>query len=194
MNLGTIIETLSWYKTWPLNGYNLIRAKRKLRKRQRKNPRKYLEPSQKPKVIYTDNPLEVGKSFEELSRNHRKSQPHRSETNGIAERAIRRVKEGTSSVLLQSGLDERWWSDSMECYCDLRNVQDLPANGKTPHERRFGESFKGPIVPFGALVEYLLISARCQARIHQFGERVLTWIFLGYALIAGNLERRYSDC
>ena len=29
------------------------------------------------------------------------STPHRSETNGIAERAVRRVKEGTSSVLLQ---------------------------------------------------------------------------------------------
>ena len=38
---------------------------------------------------------------------------HRSETNGIAERAVRRVKEGTSAVLLQSGLDEKWWSD---CY------------------------------------------------------------------------------
>ena len=27
-------------------------------------------------------------------------------TNGIAERAVRRMKEGTSAVLLQSGLDE----------------------------------------------------------------------------------------
>ena len=57
---------------------------------------------------------------------------HRSETNGIAERAVRRVKEGTSAVLLQSGLDERWWSDSMECYCYLRNDQDLQSDGKTP--------------------------------------------------------------
>ena len=30
-----------------------------------------------------------------------------------AERALRRVKEGTSAVLLQSGLNESWWADSM---------------------------------------------------------------------------------
>ena len=36
----------------------------------------------------------------------------------------------------------------MECCCCLRDVQDLLADGKTPYERRFGESFKGPIIPF----------------------------------------------
>ena len=46
--------------------------------------------------------------------NHCTSTPHRSETNGIAEGAVRRVKEGTSAVLLQSGQDEEWWADSME--------------------------------------------------------------------------------
>ena len=50
---------------------------------------------------------------EDLSWNHCTSTPHRSETNGIAERAVRRVKEGTSAVLLQSGLNESWWADSM---------------------------------------------------------------------------------
>ena len=81
---------------------------------------------------------------------------HRSETNGIAERAARRVKEGTSAVLLQSGLDENWSADCMECETYLRNVQDLLSDGKTPYERRFGEPFKGPIIPFGSLVEYTL--------------------------------------
>ena len=38
---------------------------------------------------------------------------------------MRRVKEGTSAVLLQSGLDEKWWADSMECFSYLRNIQDL---------------------------------------------------------------------
>ena len=46
---------------------------------------KFLEPERKPKVIYTDNPLEFGKACEDLSWNHCTSTPHRSETNGIAE-------------------------------------------------------------------------------------------------------------
>ena len=100
---------------------------------------------------------------------------------------MRRVKEGTSAVLLQSGLDENWWADSMECYTYLRNVQDLLSDGKTPYERRFGKPFKGPIIPFGSLVEYYPISAKDQSRIHQFGKKVLPGLFLGYALCAEGL-------
>ena len=32
-------------------------------------------------------------------------------------------KKGTSAVLLQSGLNEKWWSDSMKCFYYLQNVQ-----------------------------------------------------------------------
>ena len=113
-----------------------------------KSLQKFLEPSQKSKVIVSDNSLEFGKWCEDLSWNHRTSTPHRSETTGIAERAVRRVKEGTSAVLLQSGLDEKSWVDSMERCCYLRNVQDLLAEGRTPYERLFGEPFKWPIIPF----------------------------------------------
>ena len=104
---------------------------------------------------------------------------------GIAERAVRGVKEGTSAVLSQSGLDQNWWADSMECYTYLRNVQDLLSDGKTPYERRFGKPFKGPIIPSGSLVEYCPISAKDQSRIHQLGKKVLPELFLGYALYAG---------
>ena len=69
--------------------------------------------------------LEFGKVCEDRSWNHCTSTPHRSETNGIAERAVRKVKEGTSAVLLQSGLNENWWADSIEWYTYLRNVTDL---------------------------------------------------------------------
>ena len=134
-----------------------------------KNLMKFLETTRKPKVIYTDNSLEFGKSCEELSWNHCTSTPHRSETSGIDERAVRRVKEGTSAVLLLSGLDNERCADSMECYCYLRNIQDLLSDGKTPYERRFGMPFNGPVIPFGAMVEYHPISAKDQSRLHQFG-------------------------
>ena len=62
--------------------------------------------------------------------NHCTSTLRRYETNGIAESAVRRVKEGTSAVLLQSGLDEKWWADSAECHCYLLYVPDLLAEGK----------------------------------------------------------------
>ena len=86
-------------------------CKTKTSQETQKNLMKFLEPTRKPKVIDIDNSLEFGKSCEELSWNHCTSTPHRSETNGIAERAVRRVKEGTSAVLLQSGLNESWWAD-----------------------------------------------------------------------------------
>ena len=44
---------------------------------------------------------------------------------------------------------------------------------ETPYERRFGQPFKGPIIPFGSLVEYHPITAKDQSRIHQFEKKVL---------------------
>ena len=64
----------------------------------------------------------------------------------------------------------------MECYTYLRNVTDLLSDGKTPYERRFGQPFKAPIVPFGSWVEYHPIIAKDQSRIHQFGKESITWI------------------
>ena len=40
----------------------------------------------------------------------------------------RRVKEGISSVLVQSGLQESWWAETMKCYCHLRDVQNVQAD------------------------------------------------------------------
>ena len=75
----------------------------------------------------------------------------------------------------------------MECYTYLRTVTDLFSDGKTTHERRFGQPFKGPIIPFGSLVEYYPVTAKDQSRIHQFGKRVLPGLFVGYDLYAGRI-------
>ena len=65
---------------------------------------KFFEPTDKPNVINSDTSFKNGKSCEDLSWNDRTSTPHRSETDGITERAARRVEEGTSAVLLQSAV------------------------------------------------------------------------------------------
>ena len=170
-----------WIQSYP--------CKTKTSQETQRSLQKFLEPEKKPKVIYTDHSLEFGKACEDLSGNRCTPTPHRSETNGIAERAVRRVKEGISAVLLQSGLNENWWADSMECYTYLRNVTDLLSDGKTPYERRFGQPFKGPIIPFGSLVEYHPISAKDQSRNPSiWKEESFTWMLSLISLA------RYRNC
>ena len=40
----------------------------------------------------------------------------------------------------------------MESYCYLPNIRFV-SDGKTPNEKAFGETFKGPIIPFGSKVQ-----------------------------------------
>ena len=122
-----------------------------------KSSQKFLEPTWKPKFIYTDNSQEFGKICEDLSRNHCTLTPHRAETNGTAESAVR-------------------------CYFHLQNIQDLLFNKKIPIEKRFGVPFNGPVIPFGAMVEYPPTSAKDLSRLHQFGKKIKPIILVGYAL------------
>ena len=120
-NLETITDmqylATQWIQAYP--------CKTKTSQETQRSLQKFLEPERNSNVIYTDNSLEFGKACEDLSWNHCTSTPHRSETNGIAERAVRRVKEGTPVVLLQSGLNESWWADSMECYTDICETSQI---------------------------------------------------------------------
>ena len=188
-NLETITDTQSWCRILATQWIQAYPCKTKTSQETQRSLQKFLEPDRNPKVIYTDNSMEFGKACEDLSWIHCTSTPHRSETNGIPERAVRRVKEGTSAVLLQSGLNESWWADSMECYTYLRNVTDLLSDGKTPHERRFGQPFKGPIIPFGSLVEYHPINCEGPVKNPSIWKESLTWIVPRICIVRGvNLE------
>ena len=153
----------------------------------KKSLRKFLEPSQKPKVIKTDNFVGI---YQILWR-------FIMESSNINTAPIRDEcfcwKSGTQKKRIFSSIVaiwmEKWWADSMECYCDLRNALDLLADGKTPYERRFEEPLKGPIIPFGAMVEYHPISMWDLSRLHQFGKKVLPGIFLGSELIAEGFSK-----
>ena len=88
-----------------------------------------------------------------------------------------------TTVLVQSGLQESWRAEAMECYSYLRNVQDLLEDGQTPFEGRFNWPFDGPTIPFGAEVKFFPTSSK---QVHQFVTKVLLGIFVGYA---SNAER-----
>ena len=174
-------------KTWPPSGSSRIRAKQKLHRKHKGACKSSWSPTGSLKSFTLTIPWNSAKLVKIfpgiIVRRHHTDQKQKR----IAERALRRVKEGTSAVLLQSGLDENWWADSMECYTYLRNIQDLLSDGKTPFDRRFGKACKGPIIPFGSLVEYYPISSKDQSRIYQFGQKVLPGLFLRDALYAGGI-------
>ena len=154
-----------WLESYP--------CKTKTSQEAQKSLQQFLEPTRKPKVIYTDNSMEFGKSCEELSWNHCTSTPHRSETNGLLREQCVELRNGH----LRYCCNQVWIKNSMARYCYLRNIQDLLSDGKTPYERRFGVPSDGKGIRFGTMVEYHPISSKDQSRLHQFGPKVLPGIF-----------------
>ena len=152
VDLETIIDMPWWYKIWQLSGSSRIRAKQKLLRKHKgacKSSCSRMGSLKSFTLTISCNLAKLVKIFPGITvRRHRTT-----ETNGIAERPVRRVKEGTSAVLLQSGLDAKLWADSTECQCCQRKIQDLLSDGKTLCERRFGVPFKGQLIPFGSVDE-----------------------------------------
>ena len=146
---------------------------------------RFLGPQVVPEHVYTDGSLEFSAAMQQLGFSHDSVVPHRPQTNGVAERAVRRVKEGTSAVLIQSGFSTDWWAEAMNCYCFLRTIVDKGANSFTAYENRFTTKFEGPVIPMGVEVNYMLISAKDKARTHKFGDKLLNGIFVGYGQHAG---------
>ena len=111
-----------WIQSYPCK-------KQRLHMRRRKRSSKLLESSHKPKVVYTDNSMEFGKAREDLSWIHRTSTLHRSETNGIAERAVRREKK----VLEQYCYNQDWMKGGG---LTLRNATAICEMSKTSWQVR----------------------------------------------------------
>ena len=78
------IFSLQWIQSYP--------CRTKTSQETQKSLQKFLEPTGKPEVIFTHKSLEFGKACEDLSWNNCTSTPHRSETNGIAERSSTQSK------------------------------------------------------------------------------------------------------
>ena len=76
----------------------------------------------KPKCIHIDAASELIAACKGLGFSHDCSTPHRSQSNGVAERFVRRAKEGTACQVQQSGMCVAWWHLAARMYCFLYNV------------------------------------------------------------------------
>ena len=70
--------------------------------RTRKSIVRFLGPQVSPDYIYSDNSREIEQAVKDLNweDRHDTSTPNRPSTNGVIERAVRTVKEGTSASLI----------------------------------------------------------------------------------------------
>jgi DNA (cytosine-5)-methyltransferase 1 len=137
------------------------------------------------KHLYSDNSKEIKAACKHLLLSHDTSISHVPQSNGIAENAVKRVKEGTACTLTQSGFCDAWWNLAMYCFCFLKNVVDILWNNKTAYANRFGQEFRGPIIPFGAEVHYYPNSPDDRSRSHEMSNKHLSGLFLGYKQQAG---------
>ena len=127
----------------------------------------FLPPESKPRVICTGNSLEFTKACEELSWNHDNSALHRSDTDGIGERAVRRVKEGTSTLSNQGSMNKSVTviHQTFKVYWKMEH----------PLERRHDTPFRRAI-PLGPKIFYHPISTRVGNRLHPHSSKVFKGI------------------
>ena len=158
MRQEIITRTPSSYKTDTRTGYRVILRKAKMDKKQ------YL-------VLGDSYPTPFQKPGRILADNSKECTPYRSETKGIAENAVRRVKGGTATPTVQSG----------QMICGLYDGMLLLLAERARRHGRWVQ-FDAPLIPFGAKVSCKPIFSKDQARLHQFGIKMLPRIFMGYVL------------
>ena len=110
-----------WFREF---GYRAIRWKQKETSGTMSCLQRFHLPSQKPETIHRDNSKDFIKVCRVSHWHHDTSASHRSETNGVAERAVRIVKEGTLPHKCENGTARKMWDRVTECSCYLRNGRD----------------------------------------------------------------------
>jgi hypothetical protein len=143
----------------------------------------FLGPHCRPGKVHTDNSQELIKALSDLGIVHERALPYRPQSNGVAERAVRRVLEGTRTILMQAGLPPPFWSFACRHFCFSHNTKMW--EGDSPWNGRFGKGhFKGPHIPFGCLVDFLPVSP-LRSEKPKFGPNAVPGIFLMYVLAPG---------
>jgi hypothetical protein len=97
---------------------------------------------QKVDYMYFDNAREYIDAATQMGISYGTRDANRPQSNGVAERAVRTILEGTRSILFQSGLQHCYWAEAAECFAFSKNIHSLVRNTKeTSYFLRFGHKF-----------------------------------------------------
>ena len=184
VNQETISGTLSWFRILPLSEFSLTRAKQRFHRGDGDEFTKVPRAVTQATSYFFRQFIGVCKPSESLWWNHRPSIPHRSETHGIAERALRRVKKWTSSALLQSGLDEKCcgWFDGI--LLPSAKSSRPPGRLESSIWKTVRRTIRRANFFWSNGAERHPIPARDQPILHQLGKTVPPRTPLGHAWIA----------
>ena len=140
-----------------------------------------------PKRVYTDGSKEFEAGLKQSGCPHDVSLSYNPQSNGVAENMIKRVKEGTRKMLIQSGLAPSWWSEASKYFRFVKNVCDI-RDGTSAYWKRHGEHFGGKLVPFGAAIRFSPSGPLAELN-HTFGPNARLGIFVGFETDSTNRFR-----
>ena len=83
---------------------------------------RFAGPRVKVETFYSDNSEELRAAASALGWSHTTSVPGQPQTNGVAERAVRTVLEGTRATLEHADKQPIWWPYAARFWCFARNV------------------------------------------------------------------------
>ena len=112
---------------------------------------------------------------------HELSTPGIHQTNAIIESKVKNIVKGTRCNLRAAGLPACFWPLAAEHYaflCTVHEDQLEPA-----YYQRHGRHFKGPLIPFGCLIDAIPSPLAQQPR--KFNPRGVPSVFLGYVVQPG---------
>ncbi|CAJ1370505.1 unnamed protein product [Effrenium voratum] len=140
----------------------------------------------KVKIAYSDNADEFLRACRALGIQHDTSLPGRPQNNSLAERNVLTVIDQVRICVLAAGLQPCCWSFALKATCHLMNLETV--EGESAWSRAKLKLFDGPLIPFGALVDFKLSAARDTT--HKFAPRAMRGVFAGYSIGSGVEWRR----
>jgi hypothetical protein len=109
---------------------------------------------------------------------HEVTPPYSPESNGVAERKNRTLKEMMNAMLVSSGLSSNMWGEAILLACHIQNKVHHKKTGKTPYELWEGRKPNLEYLKvWGCLAKVMLPEPKTR----KLGSRTCECVFIGYA-------------